>query len=147
MSFDPVFWIKITFFCIFVWSTKTGWRKWLKSWRLKPAKLVWKIFSTSLKDDSIFLQNKLPLISMNLFSNVKFTNCLKLSNIRPAFKKGVRTSKNNYIPMNIILVFSKIFGKLLQKQLLVFFVVQALSAKYSFFLNFLILDWYFTELL
>ena len=53
--------------------------------------------------------------------NGKFPNCLKLANITPVFKKGVRTSKNNYRPVSILPVFSKIFERLLSRQLLEFF--------------------------
>ena len=45
--------------------------------------------------------------------NAKFPNCLKLANITPVFKKGARTSKNNYRPVSILPVFSKIFERLL----------------------------------
>ena len=45
--------------------------------------------------------------------NGKFPNCLKLANITPVFKKGARTSKNNYRPVSILPVFSKIFERLL----------------------------------
>ena len=45
--------------------------------------------------------------------NGKFPNCLKLANITPVFKKGPRTSKNNYRPVSILPVFSKIFERLL----------------------------------
>ena len=48
--------------------------------------------------------------------NDKFPNCLKLANITPVFKKAARTSKNNYRPVSILTVFSKIFERLLSKQ-------------------------------
>ena len=53
--------------------------------------------------------------------NGKFPNCLKLANITPVFKKGARTSKNNYRPVSILPDFSKIFERLLSRQLLEFF--------------------------
>ena len=53
--------------------------------------------------------------------NGKFPNCLKLANITPVFKKGARASKTNYRPVSILLVFSKIFERLLSRQLLKFF--------------------------
>ena len=52
--------------------------------------------------------------------NGKFPNCLKLANITSVFKKGARTSKNNYRPVSILAVFSKIFERLLSRQLLEF---------------------------
>ena len=59
---------------------------------------------------------------MILFVSIeKFANYLKLANIiSVTFKKGARTSKNNYRPVSILPAFSKIFEKFLQKQLLVF---------------------------
>ena len=53
--------------------------------------------------------------------NGKFRNCLKLANITAVFKIGARTSKNNYRPVSILPVFSKIFERLLSRQLLEFF--------------------------
>ena len=41
-----------------------------------------------IKGNSIFLQNKNALISMNLLVKENFPNCLKLANITPGFKKG-----------------------------------------------------------
>ena len=46
--------------------------------------------------------------------NGKFPNCLKFANIIPVFKTGARTSKNNYRPVSILPVFSKIFERLLR---------------------------------
>ena len=51
----------------------------------------------------------------------KFPNCLKTPSIAPVFKKSACSSKNNYRPMSILPVFSKIFEKLLHNQLLLFF--------------------------
>ena len=53
--------------------------------------------------------------------NGKFPNCLKLANITPVFKKVARTSKNNYIPVSILPAFSKVFERLLSRQLSEFF--------------------------
>ena len=53
--------------------------------------------------------------------NGKFPNCLKLANITPVFKPGVRISQNNYIPTSILPVFSKIFERFLSRQLSEFF--------------------------
>ena len=50
--------------------------------------------------------------------NGKFPNCLKIANITPVFKKDPRTSKNNYRPVSILPVFSKIFERLLSGKFL-----------------------------
>lgn len=44
----------------------------------------------------------------------KFPNWIKLANITSVFKKGERTSKNNYRLVSVFPVFSKIFEKPLQ---------------------------------
>ena len=53
--------------------------------------------------------------------NGEFPNYLKLANITAVFKKAARISKNNYRPISIFPVFSKIFERLLTRQRLEFF--------------------------
>ena len=45
----------------------------------------------------------------------------KVSEYHTSFQKGARTSKNNYRPVSILPVFTKIFERLLSRQLLEFF--------------------------
>ena len=72
-------------------------------------------------------QLKISLLKLFVFyfkkslENGKFPNCLKLENITPVFNKGARTSKNNYRPVSILHVFSKIFERLLSRQFSEFF--------------------------
>ena len=54
---------------------------------------------------------------------------LKNANITPVFKKGYRRSKENYRPVNILPVISKIFEKLLYKQITTF--IEPLLSKYQ----------------
>ena len=49
-----------------------------------------------------------------------FLPILKHANITPVFKKGYKGSKDNYRPVSILPVISKIFNKLLCKQITVF---------------------------
>ena len=49
-----------------------------------------------------------------------FPSILKLANIAPVFKKGYKGSKDNYRPVSILPVISKIFEKLLCKQIILF---------------------------
>ena len=51
----------------------------------------------------------------------KFPDYLKLANVTPVFKKGARTSKNNYRPVSILPILSKLFERLISKQLSEFF--------------------------
>ena len=57
----------------------------------------------------ISLQKQFVFYFNKALENGKFRNCLKLANITPVFKKGLRTSKSNYGPVSVLPVFSKIF--------------------------------------
>ena len=58
-----------------------------------------------------------------------FPSILKNANITPVFKKGYRGSKENYRPVSILQVISKIFEKLLCKQITIF--IDPLLSKYQ----------------
>ena len=61
--------------------------------------------------------------------NFEFPSILKDANITSVFKKRYRCSKENYRPVSIIPVISKIFEKLLGKQITIF--VDPLLSKYQ----------------
>ena len=50
-----------------------------------------------------------------------FSNCLKLADITPLYKKGRKDNKENYRPVSILLALSKIFERILFEQISVFF--------------------------
>ena len=58
-----------------------------------------------------------------------FPSTLKNGNITPVFKKGCISSKENYQPVSILPVISKIFEKLLCKQITIF--IDPLLSKYQ----------------
>ena len=58
-----------------------------------------------------------------------FPSILKNANITPVFKKEYRGSKENYRPVSILPVISKIFEKLLCKQITIF--IDPLLSKYQ----------------
>ena len=58
-----------------------------------------------------------------------FPTIFKNANITPVFKKGFRCSKENYRPVSILPVISKIFEKLLCKQITIF--IDPLLSKYQ----------------
>ena len=47
----------------------------------------------------------------------KFPDCLKLANVTPVFKKGARTSKNNYKPVITLPILFKLLEQLINRQL------------------------------
>ena len=49
-----------------------------------------------------------------------FPSLLKDANITPVFKKGFRGSKDNYRPVSILQIISKMFKKLLSKQIIIY---------------------------
>ena len=53
--------------------------------------------------------------------NHQFSSSLKQANITPVFKKGSRNQKENYRPVSILPIISKIFEKILSKQLYIYF--------------------------
>ena len=55
--------------------------------------------------------------------NSTFPEQLILADVKPVFKKNVRTDKENYIPVSILSSISKIFEKCLYKQLYDYFDV------------------------
>ena len=67
----------------------------------------------------IYLRSNLHLVNKSL-ENVKIPNCLKLATITPVFKPDALTSKN-YTLICVLPAFSKIFERLLSRQLLKFF--------------------------
>ena len=57
----------------------------------------------------------------NCVSNSIFPNSLKNAIITPVCKKGAKTSKDNYRPVSILSNISKIFERLLFKQMSEYF--------------------------
>ena len=84
-----------------------------------------------IKRNSNFFAEQICAYFNEFVSKGKFPNCLKLTNITSGFKKGAHTSKNNYRPVNTLPIFSKIFQKLLQKQLVLFNIILS-KFEYSF---------------
>lgn len=70
------------------------------------------------------LENSLsPILSRIINTHFKtgtFPNILKIARITPIFKKGKKSDMNNYRPISILPVFSKIFEVTLHRRLLVF---------------------------
>lgn len=59
------------------------------------------------------------LINLSLMSGV-FPEFLKLAKVFPLFKSGNPTDKNNYRPISLLSVFSKILERIVKEQLMIY---------------------------
>ena len=69
-----------------------------------------------LKENAIFFAKYLYIFFNEAAESSKFLSSLKPANITSVFKKGSRNQKENYIPVSILSIISKIFEKILSKQ-------------------------------
>ena len=74
-----------------------------------------------LKNDKDFFAAYIAKYFNDSLKSAKFPNCLKLASITLVFKKNAHTSKNNYIPVSVLPVISKIFERIICNQLSAFF--------------------------
>ena len=61
-----------------------------------------------------------------------FPQALKIAKVVPIFKKGDRTKVNNYRPISILPVFSKIIEKIMKNQITVYFERNFLFSEVQF---------------
>ena len=75
---------------------------------------------TIIKDNADTLAS--PLISLfnQSIQQAKFPNIMKTARIVPIYKKGKKTDMNNFRPISILNIFSKIFEKLMKQYLIEF---------------------------
>ena len=73
-----------------------------------------------LKLSANILAKPLTLIINQSILDDSFPTLAKIAAILPLFKKDDRSSKKNYRPVSILSALSKIFGKILQKQIVSF---------------------------
>ena len=78
-----------------------------------PAKL--------LKDNKYFFAAYIAKYFNDSLESAMFPNCLKMASITSVFKKNARTSKNNYRPVSVLPVISKIFERIICNQLSAFY--------------------------
>lgn len=82
----------------------------------------------------MFFSNYIFLIFSEAISSSKLRSSLKYANITPAFTKCCRSFKENYRPVSILPIISKIFEKLMSKPLSTFF--QSFFQFFSFWKGF-----------
>ena len=66
-----------------------------------------------LKENAEVFAEYIYLQYNEAISSSNFPNCFKFANIAAAFKQGSRNQKNNYKPISILPLISKIFKKLM----------------------------------
>ena len=83
------------------------------------------------------ISTHLSQIINSSFSSGTFPDVLKIAKITPIFKKGSKTDKNNYRPISVLSVFSKIFEKLMYTRLYKYLDVHNIlcSQQYGFRAN------------
>ena len=84
----------------------------------------------SLKENVDIIGKILHRIISNAIIRCEFPDALKLADITPIFKTQDATNKKNYRPISILPTISKVYEKLLQKQITVF--VDQFLYKYMF---------------
>jgi hypothetical protein len=80
-----------------------------------------------VKSVSEYIAEPLVHVFNQSFENGEFPDRLKLAKVVPVFKSDDKLSVNNYRPISLLSVFSKVLEKLMYKRLLSFFVI-----KYNF---------------
>ena len=71
-------------------------------------------FLSSYPVSSVYLTNA---VSNKSFTSGEFPDCLKQANVSPIFKKDDSLNKENYRPVSILLLLSKVYEKLLYNRL------------------------------
>ena len=74
-----------------------------------------------MKENGDFFAEYLYIFFNEAIESSKFPSSLKQANITPVFKRGSRNQKENYRPVNILPIISKIFEKILGKLLYIYF--------------------------
>ena len=88
---------------------------------LKNKKCRTNDFSPSvLKRNVHLLAQPLTLLLNQSFEQGIFPNRLKLAHVIPLYKKGAKSDPNNYRPISLLNIFSKIFEKVMKKKFIAF---------------------------
>ena len=74
-----------------------------------------------LKDNKDFFEVYIPRHFNDSLKSEEFPDCFKLASITPVFKKNALARKNNYRPVSVLPVNSKVFERIICNQLSAFF--------------------------
>ena len=93
----------------------------LKSLKTKKASTFMGVPSKQLKQvTDIILEPLTQIWNIEVIDRLKFPTRLKYADITPIFKKLERVFEKNYRPVSILPVVSKIFERIMQKQIMMF---------------------------
>ena len=67
-----------------------------------------------------------------MIKHIEFPTCLKKSIVIPIHKSGSKTEVTNYRPISILPYFSKLFERILYKQIMIYLLTNNLLSKYQF---------------
>ena len=91
----------------------------IRNLKTKKASTFKNITTKQLKKVTEIIEEPLMQIWNNeIIDNMKFPTKLKYADITPIFKKLERIIVNNYRPVSILPVVSKIFERIMQKQII-----------------------------
>jgi hypothetical protein len=93
-----------------------------KNLKSKTSQDLWYISTKLLKTVIVDIAEHLAIIFNRCLESGDFPDLLKMARVIPIFKKGERSDLNNYRPISVLPVFSKIFEKIVTKQLTTFLV-------------------------
>ena len=77
-----------------------------------------RIPASLLKENVEFFSTYLCKVANNIFTSGKFPSSLKYTIVTPVYKKDSRSSSDNYRPISVTSVFSKVFEQLIKTRLL-----------------------------
>ena len=80
--------------------------------------LTWirRSFHENYKDQCPYILSPLTLILNKILSTGVFPKRLKFSELKPLYKKGIKTELSNYRPISLLPSFSKIIEKVIYKR-------------------------------
>ena len=88
--------------------------------------------STILKRVAHLIAPPLAMLFNQSISQGKFPSKLKLANVIPLYKKGAKSDPNNYRPISLLNVFSKIFEKIMKTKFMTFIKEQNILSPAQF---------------
>ena len=90
------------------------------------------ILMQALKDNKLTLAPLITCLANLMIKTSIFPVCLKIARVKPLFKKGDKTRSNNYRPISILNLTSKVLEKLLSMQIREYLERKNLLTNYQF---------------